>query len=1371
MGALDPNLVLRAQGYDSSPRWQKGERLSDLFEDRCDALEEEGWRDHLAIESETGCLSYRQLDEAANRLARFLCRAAIGEKKSSTVAREREEAKRIGLLFEPTVERYIALLAVLKAGMAFVPLDLSFPPERLTSILEDAGVEVILTRSDLRGVLGERSQCIFVLDEMEEELARESSSRLPREGRGADDLAYLIYTSGSTGKPKGVEIAHSSICNFVRVASEIYGYRPDDRVYQGMTIAFDFSFEEIFVPLMAGATLIPAPPHTKLASDDLWQFLLERGVTALCVVPTLLATLAKDLPSLRLLLISGEACPADLVRRWYREGRTLLNLYGPTETTVTASWTVLHPEKPVTIGVPLPTYSMVILDPEMDRVLPRGEIGEIGIGGIGLARGYWGRPELTAQKFIPDFLGLPDNPSKRIYRTGDLGRIQADGEIEFLGRIDTQVKIRGYRIELTEIESLLLAFPEIEEAVVHPYVHADGTKELVAYYTLRSAGSLPPEQIAATLSHRLPPYMVPSYYEELHSLPRLASGKVDRKALPPPSGSRMGRGDLPYLPPSTPEEAKIAEVLCEVLGLSQVSVTADFFKDLGAHSLLMAGFCARLRADPRFASISMRDVYQYPTVERLARALPPPSNVVGSESKSPAMAKVADRPSRLGYLLCGCVQALFYLLYATLHAGIAFEGWRWVLQSATFAEGYGRIVFYSLSAFLLLSLLPIAAKWLLVGRWKEGSIPLWSLSYLRFWVVKELLRHAPPVFWKETLLYHVYLRALGAKVGWRSLLLSRTVPLATDLLHVGDETVLAPETLFTGYRARHDQIEIGSITIGKECYVGEGSVLEIGSRMEDGSELAHASCVAEGQILRSGRAYHGSPAVEAPKSFRPLSSAPSSLLRRVLYTGIVLGMFFGVYTPLLWGGLIVLSHSEPWNTLVPYRTLEAMMADPWGLLLQGGWVAFQSYLLFLGGALGTAILAPRILSPFLREGVVYPLFSFPDYLRTLLYRLSNIHFNHVIFGDSSAIVYYLRLLGFDLGTIIQTGSNFGTEQRYDAPTLCSVGSGTMVADGLFLHNLELSASSFRLRRVRVGESCYLGNHLHIPPSAKIGNNCLVGTKTMVPVYGEIRSDIGLLGSPSFLIPRAVERDLREAAAFSEEERRARLHQKNLHNLGTALFYLGWNGIAFAISFFFVEISDLLCFEKGVVCWMASFSLYACLLLLWYVLGERLSLGFGRLEPGIFSILDRRFWVVERHWKMSESVLKILFPGTPFRAWLLRLLGCRVGTLLYDDGCDIPDKTLVTIGDRCCLNVGTTLQSHSLEEGVFKSGPIHVGDRCTLGLGSFVHYGTTMKEGSELRADAFLMKGETMEEGSSWQGNPARLLSGSEVFNPPSKRER
>jgi acyl-CoA synthetase (AMP-forming)/AMP-acid ligase II len=299
----------------------------------------------------------------------------------------------------------------------------------------------------------------------------------------------------------------------------------------------------------------------------------------MCCVPTLLATLEEDIPGLRFLLVSGEACPQNLMQRWHRPGRRFLNVYGPTEATVTATWAVVDPSRPPTLGVPLPSYTAVILDPETDAVMAPGTLGEIGLAGIGLARGYVNRADLTGKAFIPDFIGLANNPGGRIYRTGDLGRINGDGEIEYHGRIDTQVKIRGYRIELSEIESVIQQIPGVALAAVATHAPEPGMTELVAYYSRRRAApGLDEQSMLVHLRRVLPGYMVPVYFVELDAFPLLPSDKIDRRSLPAPGLRVSAATSRQFVPPATEKETLLAQALSEALGAPNISADSDFYR-------------------------------------------------------------------------------------------------------------------------------------------------------------------------------------------------------------------------------------------------------------------------------------------------------------------------------------------------------------------------------------------------------------------------------------------------------------------------------------------------------------------------------------------------------------------------------------------------------------------------------------------------------------------------------------------------------------------------------------------------------------------------------------------------------------------------
>ena len=1344
-GAVE-GTVLTSAAPDQSARWQTGERLGQLFEDRCDRLRDEGLGAQIAVDAGDVVLSYLELDERANQLARHLlaCGARPGD--------------RIALLFDEPWRAYVAMLAALKIHAAYVPLDPGFPPDRLKYIVEDADVALVLSLSHLKDLLPEVAAQTVCLDHVQAHVDVEDSSRLNGVEMGGekDELAYIIYTSGSTGRPKGVAVEQASICNFVRVASAHYGIESTDRVYQGMTIAFDFSVEEIWVSWMAGATLVPKPGGPNLLGAELAEFLGEKSITAMCCVPTLLATLDEDLPGLRFLLVSGEACPRDLVTRWHRPGRRFLNVYGPTEATVTATWALLDPDRPVSLGVPLPTYSAVILDPHESRALPAGESGEIGLAGVGLARGYVNRPDLTERAFIPDFLGIGNNPSGRIYRTGDLGRINVAGEIEYFGRIDTQVKIRGYRIELSEIDSFLLQLPGIAQAVVETFEPEGGSVELAAYYTLRQdVSSIDARDIRQMLRTRLPGYMVPGYFEQLESMPMMASGKVDRKRLPQPTHRLSLAGDGSYTAPVTESEQALAEQLGAVLGLEKVSTDAHFFNDLGADSLLMAHFCARVRKATELPHAAMQDIYQHPTVRQLAECLQRRNIEANIEAELIQAAPAVDlappatlpRASSFQYFLCGAIQLLVFLGYTMYAAWLLVFGFEWVSGGTTPLEMWVRSVGFGIATFLILSLTPILVKWVLVGRWKPGLIPIWSMAYIRFWVVRTLTRANPLALFAGSPIYVLYLRLLGAKIGKGVVIFSRTVPACTDLLTIGDNTVIHKNSFFLCYRARPGVLEKGPVTFGRNVLVSEKTTFDIGTAMGDDSQLGHASALQTGQAVPAGQSWHGSPAERTTTAYRRVPAADCSTRRRVIFSLLQL---FNRLVLVLPAGVLGLAALLP-----SYLDTKHLQLGAAGFFVE---TAAVTMLLFIGGLIGGGIFVltvPRLLNLVLTPDKVYPLYGVHYSLQRMMAGISNAGIYKNLFGDSSYIVHYLQALGYDLGKVVQTGSNFGPAVGHESPFLSSIGSGTMASDGLNMMNADFTNTSFRLSRVSVAGRNFLGNDITFPIGARVGENCLLGTKVMVPIDGPTRSDVGLLGSPPFEIPRSVQRDAQFDESKLEEAKDRLLPAKNRYNIRSMALFLAFRWFLLYTGTLSAAIAVSAHGYIGVLAIAAAMLGFLLFSTLVSILVERSVMGFRRLKPEYCSIYDHYFWQHERLWKLLTAAP---FGGTPFKSMFMRLLGIKVGKRLYDAGCAIPEKTLVTIGDDCALNEGTVIQGHSLEDGTFKSGRIVLGNRCTVGVEAFVHYGVTMGDGSTLAADAFLMKGEDVPENSTYVGNPAREVS-------------
>ncbi|MFJ5534654.1 non-ribosomal peptide synthase/polyketide synthase [Streptomyces sp. NPDC093261] len=555
--------------------------------------------------------SYQELAARAERLADDLLRRGAAPDRA------------VALVLPRSMELVAAELAVARAGAAFLPIDPDYPAERRALMLADATPVVVLDDLDhVRDVMGDGT-------------APPSEQGSP--AVDADHAAYVIYTSGSTGTPKGVTVTHRGIGGFAAAAAGHYAVSPGDRVLQFASPSFDASVLELCISVLSGATLV-VPPDGPWLGDELATVLDEHRITHALIPPAALATLpdpAHDggAPHLRTLIVGAEACPAPLVDRW-APGRRMINSYGPTEATVVATWTgpLAAAGGAPTIGTPLPGTEAHVLDEAM-RPAPPGTDGELFVGGDGVARGYLGRPGLTATRFVASPFGPP---GARLYRTGDRVRRTADGELEFLGRLDRQVKIRGFRIEPGEIEAALLRHPGVREAVVVLREDEPGHRRLVGYVTPTDAGAPPqPAQVRTAVAGALPAHMVPSAVVVLDELPLTPQHKVDRRALPAP-GPTPASG---HLPPRTAGERALAAIWSDVLGADAVGPEDDFF-DLGGDSILAARVLSRVREELG-VRLSVRDVFTARTVAALAPLLDDPADAAPAD---PIPAVPRDRP-------------------------------------------------------------------------------------------------------------------------------------------------------------------------------------------------------------------------------------------------------------------------------------------------------------------------------------------------------------------------------------------------------------------------------------------------------------------------------------------------------------------------------------------------------------------------------------------------------------------------------------------------------------------------------------------------------------------------------------------------------
>ncbi|MFC5800122.1 Pls/PosA family non-ribosomal peptide synthetase [Streptomyces formicae] len=821
-------------------------------------------------------------------------------------------------------------------------------------------------------------------------------------------------------------------------------------------------------------------------------------------------------------------------------------------------------------------------------------------------------------------------------------------------------------------------------------------------------------------------------------------------------------------------ETLLAEVLAGVLRVERVAVDGHFFTDLGADSLVMAQFCARVRKRDDLPAVSMKDVYRHSTIESLAAAFPdtapaatdkaPTATDTAPAADSTATGMVAEPPtgSPTGsppgagpwrYVLCGAAQLLTFLGFSCLAAVVAFRGYTWIAAGSGTADVYLRAVAFGAVLLFGLCALPIAAKWILIGRFTPRRIPVWSFAYLRFWWVRTLIRTSPARLFAGSPLYVLYLRVLGAHIGKGVSIFTRFVPACTDLLSIGDGTVVRKDALLSGYRAHDGWIEMGPVTLGADVTVSEQAVLDIRTSMGESSQLGHASSLHPGQTVPAGEAWHGTPARPASTDYRAVEPVACGTLRRALYSLWRLTAIVLVYLPLTVAGVtLVLSAAPQLDAVVssgpPVFTSLAFFLD----------ALVVSLVVFFGGLLAgllTMSTVPRLLSLVIERGRIYPLYGFHYGIQRAVTRMTNIRFFTTLFGDSSAIVHYLRSLGYDLCRFKQTGSNFGLLVKYDSPYLSQVGRGTMIADGLSVINADFSSTSFRSSRAVIGAKSFLGNNIVYPPRARTGDNCLLATKVMVPIEGPVREGVGLLGSPSFEIPRTVLRDSRLDHFARGDELCRRLAAKNKHNASTAGLFLLMRWVHFFVLTLIAMAAFDLYHALGPVVFAMSGLLTLTFTVGYFALVERAVTGFRPLRPLYCSIYEPAFWAHERFWKLGAIHRYMqVFNGTPFKSLVWRLLGVRIGRRVFDDGCSLAERTLVTIGDGCTLNAGTVIQCHSQEDGAFKSDHISIGANVTLGVGAFVHYGTTVGDHAQLAADSFLMKGEEVPSQARWSGNPA-----------------
>jgi non-ribosomal peptide synthetase-like protein len=1294
--------------------------------------------DHPAVQCNGLVFSYKQLDVLSNRIANWLRAHRI--RAGSMVA----------ICSEKSCELYAAIIGVLKAGAAYVPIDPKFPAERIRSIVRDAGVKVVISAGTFgRNLQLDGSIAVLLLDRNAGAIARRSSRRpRPRaSGVTAHDACYVIYTSGSTGRPKGVVIEHRNAVNFIRALRTVYKLGESDRVYQGFSLAFDASIEEIWAALSLGGTLMVPPEDVARSPADTAEFINRESITFFSTVPTFLALIEHDLPSVRLLVTGGEQCSSELVARWAR-GRRMLNTYGPTEATVVATAVECIPGPSVTIGKALPGYTTYVLNERYEPVAP-GEVGELFIGGESIARGYLNQPALSSERFVALNLGSA-NSEARLFRTHDLVQATEDGQLQYVGRNDELVKIRGFRVELCEIEAILVEHPGVRAAAVAALRHGQMT-ELAAFVV--TAGDLNQDerqQIVALLHERLPDYMVPRYLDAIDELPTMVSGKVDRKRLPPPR-TLLTSKERECVPAVTAIERTIVEVFESCFAVSPIFASDDFFQDLRGHSHIAARVVTELRARFDTTHICVRDIYTHRTASQLASHL----EAVGAAQICPGAQSEAKKRcddfnaqpvGTIGRWGCAFGQAIVVLLfYAIITAPLLFfvctsvdvlngrvEWWRAAKNASTFA-------LFIWPTWLLLS---IVVKWLVIGRYKPGRYRVWGLYYLRWWIVSRMQSLSWSSMFVGTPLMSIYYRAMGARVGSNCTICSPFCG-AFDLVSIGKGTSIGADTQLLGYRVEDGWLILGRIEIGEDCFIGMHCNLGLDVGMRERACLDDMSMLPDATVIAADESRRGSPARVASVSLPGFIARTERRWRTFLFGLVHLGLIYVMGYLLIFAALPGVGFVfYTYTTGGPaYAAASTFVAVPLSALC---WIA-------------TVLTVKRFAIGTVTPGV-YRLAS-GAYLRIwfLNYLLDNTR--HLVLPVYATMLTpkLLKLLGAKIGKGVEISTVMHVQ-----PDLLELGHGSFLADACIVGGVRIYRGQLEIMPNLIGNRTFVGNSALVPGGTDLGDNSLIGVLSAPPPDQKcLRNGTRWLGSPSFELPHTQPAD-------AIDERRTYAPHPGWVILRGAMEMLRMLLPAFIVAGELVAFVYVLtvCYPAlsppALLLIMASVSLVLSLTTVLAAASVKWTF-IGNFYPTVRPLWCPYVWANEIVNGVYESLAaNAMSPllGTPFIAPCLRLMGCKIGKWVFLETTLFSEFDLVRIGDHAALNLGTTVQTHLFEDRIMKADALEIGDYCSLGNMSVILYGARMERGAKLGPMSLLMKGESLPQSSRWHGIPTEQIEDS-----------
>ncbi|WP_286157061.1 Pls/PosA family non-ribosomal peptide synthetase [Streptomyces sp. AA4] len=1237
-----------------------------------------------ALDDGTGPLSYRRLMEEIDAYARELREHGVGR------------GDRVGIrISSGTAELYVAILATLSVGAAYVPVDADDPDERAELVFGEAGVAAIATDGEIA-------------------VAGTPGGATGRPGP-ADD-AWIIFTSGSTGKPKGVAVTHASAAAFVDAEAQLFltdePIGPGDRVLAGLSVAFDASCEEMWLAWRHGACLVPAPRALVRTGVDLGPWLVSQGITVVSTVPTLAALWPADaLEDVRLLIFGGEACPPELAERVAVEGREVWNTYGPTEATVVACAAQMTGEGPVRIGLPLLGWQLVVVNEEGEPVA-MGETGELVIGGAGLAR--YLDAEKDAQKFAP----LPSMGWERAYRSGDMVRAEPEGLL-FLGRLDEQIKLGGRRIELGEVDAALQALPGVRGAAAAVRRTKAGNQVLVGYVVPEDGEKLDTDDAATRLRAQLPAALVP-LLATIDDLPTRTSGKVDRNALPwPLSTVDASAAGL------SPTEAWLAEGWSEILGVSVSSANADFFTN-GGGSLTAAQLIARIRT--RHPEVSVSDIYQNPKLGALAAKL---DALSGEETERREIAPTPRRAGLVQSLLMVPLMGLVGLRWTTLAAacsnvlallGVSWAptlNWAWlVLAWLVLFTPAGRIAIAAGGARVLLAGV------------RPGAYPRGGSVHLRLWTAEKLAEFSGAdsvagASWMTT-----YAKALGARIGKDVDL--HSPPPVTGFLKLGRGAAVEPEVDLSGHWVDGDVVHIGKTRIGAEARVGARSTLFPGARIGKGAEIAAGSTVRG--AVPAGQRWAGSPAVRSDVKDAlkwPSSRPPRSRFWASVYgaTSVFLGLLPGIAAL---PGVAVAGYAVAGTSSLSAALGQALLFVPVATVAY-----FVTYaLLVLAGvrALGVGMVegyhpvhgrvawqvwATERLMGMAREGL-FPLYA------------------------SLFTPVWLRLLGAKVGRNVEASTVLAL------PKMTKVDSGAFLADDTMVATYELGHGWLHAAPARIGKQAFLGNSGMTAPGRSVPKRGLVGVLSSTPAKAKKGSSY--LGMPPLPVRRAVEESdtsrtytpplhLKAARALVELCRIVPVMCAVALTVGVAVALLAlasWGGFWVAAL-----LAGPVLLAAGVVAALTATAAK------WLLVGK-----FREIDHPLWSSFVWRNELADTFVEaLAVPWLIGSLGGTPLLPAWLRTMGVKIGRGVWLDTYWLPESDLVALGDGATINRGCVVQTHLFHDRIMTMSRVTLDEGATLGPHGIVLPGASIGARTTVGPGSLVTRGDAVPADSRWLGNP------------------